>query len=64
MHIKQSQSQVCSGGPLSQSKGSGKGFGDVILSQAVVHPKESLLLGVLLIPCHKDVIICLSWNPR
>jgi hypothetical protein len=30
----------------------------------VVHPEEGLLLGVVSVPCHKHIIICLSWNPR
>jgi hypothetical protein len=38
-----------------------------LLSEArqVVHPKESLLLGVILVPCNKDVIhhSCPSLSP-
>jgi hypothetical protein len=30
----------------------------------VVPAEEALLLGVLSIPCHEVIIICLSWNPR
>jgi hypothetical protein len=32
----------------------------------MVHPEEGilLLLRVGSIPGHKDVLICLSWNPR
>jgi hypothetical protein len=29
-----------------------------------VHPKEGLLLAAVSVPCHENVIVCLSWNPR
>jgi hypothetical protein len=53
--VKQSQSQVWSGWPLSQSCSEGCSK-VVIWSQAVVHPKEGLLLDVASVPCRKDVI--------
>jgi ABC-type transport system involved in cytochrome c biogenesis permease component len=34
-----------------------------IVNWQVVHPEEGLLLGVVSVPCHEDVIICLSWDP-
>jgi hypothetical protein len=32
-------------------------------ARQVVHSEEGLLLGVVLVPCHEDVVFCLFWNP-
>jgi hypothetical protein len=65
--IKQFQSQVCSSGSLSGScfgRGSVSCYPGFLVNWQVVHPEELLLLGGISVPCHEDVIICLSWNPK
>jgi hypothetical protein len=37
-------------------------LGEILeLLSGAMHPKEGLILGIISVPCHEDVIICLSF---
>jgi hypothetical protein len=40
------------------------GTGPRVVIKRVVHPEDTILLGVVSVTCYENVIICLSWNPR
>jgi hypothetical protein len=62
--VKQSQSQVCSAWPLSQSKCSRKGSGVVIWVYCQLTGGPSwgkFTVGVVSVPCHEDVTMKMSF---
>jgi hypothetical protein len=61
--VRQSQSQVRPGWSFSWFL---FGRGSRVVIWRVLHPEKSLLLGIVLVPCHKDVIdyFCLFLIPR